>query len=214
MPPEDIDAALALQHFIGGVHRIAFPGAAVKIVLSPTESSYRAGYSRERDEYSIWVKNLAAAAKRDGRNKKACLIEYGESVRPLWARRFIRRTIGFWQKCMRKDRTRNEVLLLIAAHEVRHRMQAKLSGFRMFSADSKGGDPFLRRIIRLVEACFANTRQAMKRDGKTAAFIELRTNAEEFDSNVIEELLLHRMSDAMSRSEFAKILFLQPDEAR
>ena len=86
--------------------------------------------------------------------------------------------------------TWEELLVHIAAHEVRHRVQRDCS-LKKFSPESANlvKDEFLKKIIRFNELVFEESRNIYIVENKSKTYIKGRINRAEFDARVIERLV-------------------------
>ncbi|MES2215839.1 MAG: hypothetical protein V4481_00900 [Patescibacteria group bacterium] len=108
----------------------------------------------------------------------------------------------------RSKMTMSRFALIIAVHELRHRLQFRLKGLRKFNAwnYTKASSSFVRRVGRFVQLVVRHERKKMRKDGWPASFIRRRTNTDEFDALVIEYVLTHHPRRIRSRKRILKLL--------
>ena len=106
--------------------------------------------------------------------------------------------------------TREELLVSLAAHEVRHRVQSDCSP-KKFSPKSANlvKDKFIKSIIRFEALVLEEDRKTYNKENKSKFFIRGRINRKEFDATVIERLIaskIHRKNAYSLREETASII--------
>lgn len=174
---EDIKAALKMLVYLGGLDRLVFPGntATINFVVGKYRHGFFAAHRLPNGQteagYNIYVNGLAKSLREEKKEGLWILNVSKNQFRPM------RPT---WE----------ELLVHIAAHEVRHRAQRdySLKKFSPGSANSvKNG--FLKRIIRFNELVFEESKNIYIAENKSKAYIKGRINRAEFDAGVIERLI-------------------------
>lgn len=179
---EAIKMALQLMVRISALDRRIFPenSATFCFARKRHKFGYIAGfvrpikYNHERT-YTIFMPDLEANLRREKKAKRVLLKKESRGYRA--------KLISY---------TWEELLISIASHEVRHRVQSEHS-LKRFSPRSIGSfdDPLLRAIISFTKTEFEERRKIYLRDGKSGRFISDRLSRKEFDASVIERLVLH-----------------------
>lgn len=117
----------------------------------------------------------------------------------------------------------DEILIRVAAHEVRHRLQKhSIRKFKRMHVHSVK-HPFLRKVIRWVHLLFVEDAKIYREEGKSKKFIRHKINPLEFDAKVIEccieavvqgkEILgkdIHLLSDRRFVKKLLSILRMEP----
>ena len=106
--------------------------------------------------------------------------------------------------------TWEELLMALAAHEVRHRLQFN-SSIRRFSPEAANSvdDRFLRDVIRLVGLEFNRKRQILNERGATKEYIEHVLDPLEFDAEVIEKTVAHKVHEKAPLDEIISTIQMQ-----
>lgn len=115
-------------------------------------------------------------------------------------------------RCKERGLTRAEILLQVAIHEVRHRLQYQ-QGFSLFTfenAQRHSNGLLLDHANRLKELESRNI-QIAREFGRDEEFIRKRINEFEFDTELIEFFLLNNIRKGISISDFLGILTMQPE---
>ena len=102
------------------------------------------------------------------------------------------------------------MLVSVAAHEVRHRVQHDCS-LKKFSSGSANliKDGLSKSIIEFEESVFEEDRKTYIKENKSKAFIRGRINQKEFDASVIGLLVankIHRKNAYSLREEITSII--------
>ena len=111
------------------------------------------------------------------------------------------------------DPTWEELLVGIAAHEVRHRFQSDCPCKKFsFKSAATLEDGLLRAAVRFTGLKFKQLKKIYADQGRTKAFISHRTNRKEFDASVIERLvanMIHRKNAYSLLQEIVAAIKLQ-----
>lgn len=179
---EVIKLALALMVRISALDRRIFPEnpATICFVRKRHKFGYIAGFVRPikdnpKRTYNIFMADLEANLRGEKQAKRVLLKKGSRGYRaklisPTW----------------------NELLILTASHEVRHRVQDDCSLKRFFPRSIGSlDDPLLRAIISFTRTSFKVKREIYLKDGKSKRFISDRLSRGEFDAIVIERLVFH-----------------------
>ena len=141
-----------------------------------TSKSYpddMAGYSQKtkkhEEHYIIFISNVNGFMRHECRLKNIANLLVGKSS---------------YEDCPYSSK--DEVLIRIAAHEVRHRLQYHSTKKFYRSHIHSVKHPFLREAIRWVGLLFKEDAKIYREKGKSQKFICHRINPLEFDARVIE----------------------------
>lgn len=196
---EDIKLALAIMVRLETLDGMVFPENPVTINFSIKRHrfGYVAGHFPDKSSetrYNIYLCGLVASLK-EWKNSKSLWIPGNRKDR-----RLVRLT---W----------DELLVSIAAHEVRHRVQFDYP-LRKFSPRSSSlvKDEPLRSIIEFNELEFEERYKIYIREKKSKTFISERINRKEFDASTIERLvahMVHRKHAYSLRKEIVAAIKLQ-----
>lgn len=202
---DDIDIALDLFAVLASLDQALFPGniAGIEMCLVPSRKKFYAQYckpvkGRRKEHYTIFVPGQHDLWKED--SKIVFIEENGRrvTVRPAEERRKL---------------TRKEFAVTTAVHEVRHRLQFRYGRrLKKFNAWTwkQAKHPLLRKLGKFVYHLNDEQRRLMIRDGIRKQFARKRTNSEEFDSILVEYLVLHRLPGIRSRDDILKLLKVGP----
>lgn len=187
MKEEDIEKALELEVRIGILDREVFPEnpAPLELIADRGVKNNLAMYipyvPRTKQEcYVIFVKILSENLRLLKREIK--LITYNRAGK---IPEFSRAPSYTWE----------ELLLSLAAHEVRHRIQYNLS-IRQFSPQDAPlvDDRLLKHIIMLNEAEFRQRKKIYRsKENRSEGYIREKLSAEEFDASVVGMLVAHKV---------------------
>jgi len=180
---EDIEIALELMVRISSLDELVFSkDESCLITLVPTRKhvyGFPAAYSRangdEEETYLIFVNGIADFLKKEKSQKKMVITkEKGRNrlklVPPTW----------------------DGLLVPMAAHEVRHRVQRKLK-VKKFSPKAKPFDEVLKWTIEFYTIEFEERKKIYIEEGKSQRYIKDRINPREFDASVIESFVASRI---------------------
>jgi len=195
---EDIKIGLVILDRLQGLDSMVFPENPATINFSVAK--HRFGYpvahhpnKNSETRYSIYLDGIAAFFKEE--KKRRCLWIAGNRK----GRKLLRPT---WE----------ELIVPVAAHEVRHRVQCgSLKKFSPRSSNLIKNDP-LRSIIEFNELEFKERYKIYIRENKSKIFIRDRINRKEFDASTIERLvasMIHRENAYSLREEIASTIKLQ-----
>jgi hypothetical protein len=196
---EDIKVALIILDRLQGLDNMVFPENPATINFSIAR--HRFGYpvahhpnKNSETRYSIYLDGIADFLKEERRQKSLWIAGNRKG------RRLLRPT---WE----------ELIIPMAAHEVRHRVQCDCS-LKKFSPRSSSlikDDP-LRSIIEFNELELKERYKIYVRESKSKTFIKDRINRKEFDASTIERLvanMIHRKNAYSLREEIASVIKLQ-----
>jgi len=177
----NIKMALALMKRIGALDRKIFPENPASFIFALKEDipGDFAGFVRpEKDEkersYQITVKNIAEYIKE----------EEGKKVPIFGPERQL--------KFQKYDK--EQFLISVAAHEIRHRVQHDHSIKNFSPEDAKlVDDQLLRYIIEFYEIEFEEREKIYRRENKSEEFIKKKLGPKEFDAMVIEKFVANKL---------------------
>ena len=195
MNSHDIWTALTIGIMIQQVDSLFFPNG--RIFYIPKKGRKRRGviaiYIHDEDAYGIYVKGVREKLI-EGKLKNPCLcFKKGKKWHPT-------------RKMDERPFTPEEVIVAIAAHEVRHRIQSKLNieWFSYKTPDKKIIEEFPIPFNWIVYY----TKALRKYETKTAPI----RKPHEFDAKVIELVVLHFYRYLNSLLDLKRIILLQPNE--
>lgn len=169
---EDIEMALAVLVRLEAIDRMVFPKntAIINFSIGKGRFGHPIGHNKRKAKYNIYLDGLANFFQEEKRKK--C----------LW--------IPKRPKSLLLRATQEELLISIAAHEVRHRVQSDCS-IKKFSSKNVDliKDKLLRAVVRFNILEFEEREKIYIRDKESKAFIKDRINRREFDASVIERLV-------------------------
>ena len=180
---EDIKMALRALICLEGIDRLVFPENPATINFSI--GKYRLGFfaahrlpsEQTEARYNIYINGLAKSLREEKKE-------------------------GLWIPNVSKNQFRpmrptwEELLVYVAAHEVRHRVQHDCS-LKRFSPKSANlvKDELLKSTIKFNELVFKESKNVYIKDNRSKAYIKGRINRKEFDAIAIERLIaakIHR----------------------
>jgi hypothetical protein len=190
-------AAIITLHFL--VFKESYKMAWV--IGKPRKSNHFtiATYNDKQDEYQIVVRNLR-------KNLQILRKSLTKAGTPIKGRRRItitksKRLIPLWL-----------IILMYAAHEVRHRMQFKKADLIMFTSRSwrkkLNRDSHLRDIVNYFDKLITAYRDHnvfQQRD------VKYRRNKLEFDAHIIQMLFQSQARHAKTEDDLKKLLLSQPE---
>jgi len=107
--------------------------------------------------------------------------------------------------------TLEEILVSVASHEVRHRLQRhELSMIRPEDVGDMEDSP-LKGIVEYVGLLFEEERRQYEEEERSEEYIDHKTNSLEFDARVIEIMILINLHSGADREELQRLLKLQVD---
>ena len=176
---KDIKASISLASCLLYFHKLVFPGEEIKIFFCYNEPNSENIASNGKKNYQIAPKGLYNTIKK--LNRKILLFDED----------------GF-PKCDfydLPDASYEEIIMIIAAHEVRHQVQKK--GITMFSSRKKY-EGKTNTIVQFRKFLFR-----VKFD-----YPELKSfkKAKELDARIIEELILSALQDGAEESEICRLI--------
>lgn len=202
---EDIDIALKVFAALVQLDKALFPGnlAGIQLCLVPHRKGFFAQYckpirGRRKEHYTIFVPGLHKHWKEDS------------------ARVFIEEKAG--QVVRKPDEehrklTAEEFAITVAVHEVRHRLQfqfgKRLEKFNAWTW-KRANDPLLHKLGKFIYYLNVAQRRIMIQDGASRQFARKRTNSEEFDSKLVEYLVLHRLSRIQNFDDLLVLMKIGP----
>jgi hypothetical protein len=198
---EDINMAFAISRRLETLDRMVFPENPSPIGFSMRKNRFgflAAHGPPEKDtglRYFIHVEGINELVHEE-KNKKWFFI-------PKNSNREAKLVRFTWE----------ELLVSVAAHEVRHRVQHDCS-IKKFSPRSACliEDHILRSVIEFNKKEFEKREQIYIRDNEPKVYIKNRINRKEFDASTIEIFITNKIhgKDAYSlREEIARIIKLQ-----
>ena len=201
---EDIQNALLLLEIISFLDHMVFPDKPLGFAFIRKKDSYGAwagycpGNEIEEESYCIHMPGLSRSLKSAKKTRRHIFVFRSEKIsRPLEGRLAPLYT---WE----------EFLFSIAAHEVRHRIQAVLNT-KKFSRRCMHHcvDP-LKGIIEYITLLFKYEGEVLEKRGKSEEHIKSKTNLKEFDARVIEYLVAHSIRERMSFQSLNQVMTLVP----
>lgn len=197
---EDIRVALAMLVCLEALDRLVFPEnpATINFSIRKHRFGYPIVYHPNKDtetRYSIYLDGIAGFFQEE---KKG-----GGLYIPMGSKNQFRPI----------KPTLKELLVHIAAHEVRHRVQHDCF-LKKFSPRSANliRDGLLKLIIEFEGLVFEESRKIYIRENRSKAYIKDRTNRKEFDASVIERLvakMIHRKNAYSLREEIVSVIKMQ-----
>ena len=197
---EDIKVALRMLVCLAGLDRLVFPENPATVNFSI--GKYRLGFftahrlpsEQTEARYNIYINGLAKSLREEKKEGLWILNVSKNQFRPM------RPT---WE----------ELLVHIAAHEVRHRVQRDCS-LKKFSPKSANlvKDELLKSTIKFNELVFEESRNIYIGENRSKAYIKGRINRKEFDARVIERLIaakIHRKNIKDLLEEIVSVIKLQ-----
>jgi len=209
---DDIQCSRMLAVSIARMHRVAFGEDSMPSITTftgPSEGMSFACYFPAADEYGIRAQRIS---RRIDEERKRCrpAISDSEKFLPAALCSSYRSVAAWFSERMKAELSREEICFLIALHEVRHRMQVKQAGLRMFAPQSEGSDHLADQCMLLVSNAFEKARRRYAANGKPQAEIERRIDSLEFDACVVDRYALHRFHPRLTVREVRNLLFLSP----
>lgn len=196
----DTIMSLKLMACIGAIDRLIFDGKPITLNFStrPNRYGHFAGYSKATkthgESYEVTVSGIAKTMKGE---LKARVTMLGKKSPPYYDL---------------PKASLEEILIGVAIHEVRHRMQYQ-PGIKTFSRkyySYAGGK--LRRYINFTKLLFREERKVYVKEGKSVGFIRDRMKKTEFDAKLIEIIAVTRIHNGVSINELKSLINLQPNE--
>ncbi len=177
-------------------------------VLEKNPHGHFAGFIKpEREEkersYQIFTKDLAKFIEDEGDNEVSIFSPDGQ----------LKRERQYYPS------------FLIAAHEIRHRVQHDRP-IRQFSPEDAKlvKDNILRSIIKFQEMVFKEDKKIYRKEKRSEEFIKDKLNPKEFDARVIERLIGNKLNEIPKRlgtamdvgdlDDFASILQMSAPEKK
>lgn len=182
---EDIEATLGLEKRISFLDRKIFPEnpADINFALKRKSKDFAGFIIPEKDDdkersYQIVVKGLARFLEKE-RNEEVAIF-------------------GLDGKC--KNEKQYSLEFLIAAHEVRHRVQRD-KGIKQFSPEDAKlvKDQLLSNIIKFCEILFKEREKNYRKENKPEEFIRKKLSPKEFDAMVIERFIGNKLNEIPKR---------------
>lgn len=103
------------------------------------------------------------------------------------------------------------IIFQIATHEVRHKMQYSISGFRLFHLAAKVRDPLLQEVLTYAAGVIEEGKVMAREQHWEEALIQRRWSEYEYDA-VVLSLWSTTISHSASDNELKKLLWMQPLE--
>lgn len=199
---EDIKAVLRLLPYLGALDGLVFPESPITIGFSTSKNRFGhfAGYHPGKNaevKYSIFVNGLAGRLREE------------KEHRGLWVPD-IKTRPGHKKQSKLLKPTWEELLVPMAAHEVRHRVQNECL-CKKFSLKSAKliKDDLLRAIVIFEGYVFEENEKTWIKENKPKAFIKERMERTEFDASIIERLVaakIHGKNAYSLREEITSII--------
>ncbi len=193
---EDIEMSAKIAKRIKVLDNIIFPKKPAHIDLSIIKSDFGhlVAYFPGEAQYIIYLDGIAEVFERMQKIKRFWLysnnfLQYGLNIPTL-----------------------EELLISIASHEIRHRIQYQFS-VKKFSSESINDikDNYLKAIVEFIALAFEKKYQSCIKKHKTEEYINDRINNNEFDAEVVEFLFINsiRQNPELSYEEIALLLKLE-----
>lgn len=181
MKEEDVEAALSLGSYIRAVHSLVFPRSpsSTGIAFMPFRSldrslaGYFPGRKFQKETYVIHVDGLAGSL-----NRRALVLD-------------VTTALSEHPDLAEIKEAKDLLMLGIAVHEVRHRVQILRPDIFFSRRGIKSMcSPILVEIALFCHTRFRVTRKRLKEEGKTDSLIRKIFSRIEFDASVVEMLVL------------------------
>ncbi|MFH1423614.1 MAG: hypothetical protein ABIG29_01480 [Candidatus Nealsonbacteria bacterium] len=200
---EDIKAVLRLLPYLGALDELVFPESPITIGFSTSKNRFEhfAGYHPGKNaevKYSIFVNGLAGRLQEE------------KERRGLWVPD-IKTKPGHKKQSKLLKPTWEELLVPMAAHEVRHRVQNEClcKKFSPLKSAKLIKDDLLRAIVIFEGYVLEENEKTWTKENKPKAFIKERMERTEFDASVIERLVavkIHGKNAYSLREEIVSII--------
>jgi hypothetical protein len=195
--PKDIEAGVELMHWLDCFDRQFFQNFP-EVQFSTVQWVFTVRYFRPiagvgEESYTIYLYKLAetiemAAANRTLVGLDGTTMKYPKN---LWA-------------------SRKEVMISIAGHEVRHRLQQMAFLKKITAQDEEcTADPLLKQTIGFVKNRFKEKERIYQERGESAWFIKKRLDDEEFDATVVEYLIGSLLYRGANLKQIAAVIQIQ-----
>ena len=200
MKEEDVNLALELMACIGAVNFLAFGKRDVLLEFRTKKGSNQdllAGYNRAEEKqpesFLVYVKDLFKDVSEQLAQKFYSLRNVNNENRP--------------------NKTKEELFLGVAVHEVRHRLQ-KQSGFKMFSIDeiSSEKDETIRKVLTYTRNLFEEEEKRFRKENRGEKVVRNRISPEEFDASATEYLAHNKLHEGMNLENFMLLVRSQPEK--
>jgi hypothetical protein len=182
---EDINTALALKEKIEEVDKLVFPDNPCWVRISHRPSVDTEGYEGALaccnfglvDFYTIFAPDLDEAVK-EIRDNTVVFVENSNN--------------GFDPMRPNEKLPIEAVMVAIAAHEIRHRIQKREKPllFKPMSAKKFGSD-IVANVRYMTKLIFNDRKEQYRSQGKSRNHSRIMTNSREVDANVVGMLALH-----------------------
>ena len=178
-----------------------FPDSPTRVLVRKvSKRNFKTAYTHPMryggDYYTVFVKNLGSGI-REGGNELIFEKRKNGSIKILPPKKFTTPT----------PRT---ILVALACHEVRHRMQlhGKIK-FLMQNLPESRRSPLLRESLSYITFLFADIRKEAEKKGVGAQFIaRSTTDFRELDAMVLEIMVMHTLKSGDPPSEVLPLLEL------
>ena len=178
-----------------------FPDSPTRVLVRKvSKRNFKTAYTHPMryggDYYTVFVKNLGSGI-REGGNELIFEKRKNGSIKILPPEKFTTPT----------PRT---ILVALACHEVRHRMQlhGKIK-FLMQNLPESRRSPLLRESLSYITFLFADIRKEAEKNGAGAQFIaRSTTDFRELDAMVLEIMVMHTLKSGDPPSEVLPLLEL------
>jgi len=192
MESDDINSAFELMACITGINKIIFDENEIPLTFVPEESYTVAGYcslsKNPNESYQVFVKNCGKILE----DRAGILLD----------------EVGNQQNF---SLTQKEILLRVAIHEVRHRLQYQ-KGFKFLSVEniSDERNVLLKGYMNYFKNSLEIAKKLYRKKGETEEMIKEKINSLEFDSEVIANFAINEIRKGISLEDLIKIIQHQP----
>lgn len=199
---KDMDTALWLKDYIEQIDRLIFPENPTRVVVHEDASrrNFRAMYTHPRpgggDYYSVFTKGLYQSLSREWQDGLLMVVGENGCVEIIQQNRIVP--------------AQRQVLIAIACHEVRHRMQL-LRRIKFLAQDIPEGhrSELCRHSLHYVELLFKEVKKGIKYSNRIKQHrIRSMTNRYEIDATTIETMVLHSIQVGTSLTRVVPLLSL------
>ena len=197
---EDIKMALAIMVYLSSLDSLVFPEnpAIINFSIRRHRFGYPVGHHPAKNDearYNIYLDGVARFLREE------------KKERGLWIPNLNK---GSRNRSKLLRPTWEELLVPMAAHEVRHRVQCDCS-CGQFSPKNTSlvKDRLLRAIVTFEGYVFEENKKTWTQENKPRAYIQERMEPKEFDASVIERLIaakIHGKNAYSLREEIVSII--------
>lgn len=196
---EDIELAIELMACIGAIDKAAFGKRDILLEFFVTQDEsnedlfacYCSPKDNPRESYGVWVGGLYQGITKQLRHEKLILPDCPIKKAPL--------------------ATKEEFLLGVGVHEVRHRLQYHKRVEMFVSSDTEHFKEPMRKVCRWIRELLSSRKRIeapTKKDPQR--FLAYCDNPDEFDANVVQDFACQRLHQGISLEEFFALVMLEP----